>query len=255
MLQCRIILLLLLIILTGRPAPCAAAGTDADTLEQFNKAMHDFNQKYTVSSANGASRFFSETIPEGVRHGVINFFSNLSEPVVAVSSLVRGDVDNAGIAAKRFGYNLVFGFGGVFDRATEAGVIAEPRDLGETICSSGLVPDGPYLVLPFYGPSTVGDMVGSALPMLAGYVALGEAFWVIRASSRVASYMDDKDLPPKEAGGDAESDAGRQGRIDLAYRLDKERYLAAREALCHKPASPPADGGDAAAVLAAVPLK
>ncbi len=223
------------------PVPSRA---EENTLEQFNKAMYDFNQKYYTNSGNGATQFFSDTVPEDVRRGLTNFFANLGEPVVAFSSLAQGDVDNAGIAAHRFFYNLVFGYGGVYDRATEIGVRSAPRDLGQAVCTAG-IPDGPYLVLPFYGPSSVGDFFGSALPVLAGYVALGEAFWLYRASSKVASSMSGAD----GAGPDGSGKEGASGDVSAAeaarreetYRLDKARYLAAREATCGKHQPPAAE--------------
>ncbi len=218
---------------------------EVNTLEQFNKAMSDFNQKYYANSSNGATQFFSETVPEDVRRGVSNFFANLGEPVVAFSSLAQGDMDNAGVAAHRFFYNLFFGYGGVYDRATEIGVKSEHRDLGQAVCSAGL-PDGPYLVLPFYGPSSVGDFFGSALPVLAGYVALGEAFWLYRASSKVASSMSgpesaDAGAAGKEGAKGEAAAAAEATRREETYRLDKERYLAAREAACGKRLSPPVE--------------
>ena len=212
---------------------------EENTLEQFNKAMYDFNQKYLTSSNSSATQFFSQTVPEDVRRGVGNFFSNLSEPVVAFSSLAQGDMDNAGIATHRFFYNLVFGFGGVYDRATEIGVRSQPRDLGQAVCSTGL-PDGPYLVLPFYGPSSVGDFFGSALPVLAGYVALGEAYWLYRASSKVASTMNGPEGANKEPA-TGEPSASEAARLEETYRLEKARYLAAREATCSKHPPPTAN--------------
>ena len=228
MLQCRTALLFtaVAILLSARPGPVRA---DDGTLEQFNRAMHDFNQKYYTSTESGTNQFLSDTIPEGVRRGMSNFFANMGEPVVAVSSLAQGDMDNAGIATKRFFYNLVYGYGGVVDRATEAGVKAERRDMGQAICSMGL-PDGPFVVLPFYGPSTVGDFVGSVLPVLAGYAALGEVFWVYRASSKVASTMADKDGEGKDAAADHPESA----EPEKAYRDDKAQYLAARAIACRK---------------------
>ena len=253
MLQRRMALLLpfIVVLLSLFPGRVRA---EANTLEQFNKAMYDFNQKYYATSGDSATQFFSETVPEDVRRGVTNFFANLGEPVVAFSSLAQGDMDNAGIAAHRFFYNLVFGFGGVYDRASEAGVRSVPRDMGQAVCNAGL-PDGPYLVLPFYGPSSVGDFFGSALPVLAGYVALGEAFWLYRASSKVASTMTPSDAKSKD-GGSGESAAAEAARLEETYRLDKERYLAAREVLCskrqpHGNAAAPAKDGSAQ--LAAVP--
>ncbi len=239
-------LMLTVFVLLLLPLSPARALAEENQLEQVNKAVYDFNQKYITSSENSASQFFFQAVPDGVRQGVSNFFSNLGEPVIAVSSLALGDMDNAGIAAHRFVYNLVYGYGGVFDRATEIGVKSMPRDMGQAVCSSG-IPDGPYLVLPFYGPSTVGDLFGSALPVLAGYVALGEAYWVYRASSKVAATMTVPDGPGKSGTDEA-------SRLEETYRLDKERYLAAREAACGKRPLAPVNGAAVNGAAAAIQI-
>jgi phospholipid-binding lipoprotein MlaA len=230
-------------VLTLNPA---WAWADGDALEQFNQTMNNFNHKYYTSSESGANQFFTDAVPAGVRRGVSNFFANLGEPVIAFSSLAEGDLGNAGIATRRFFYNLVWGYGGVYDLASAAGVKPEPRDMGEVICSYGL-PDGPFLVLPFYGPATVGDLVGSTLPLVAGYVALGEMFFFYRAGNRVASFMDDQNKDPnngsgqesgipsggsQEANGAADGDAAKAEAAD--YQKAKERYLATRKTVCQK---------------------
>jgi phospholipid-binding lipoprotein MlaA len=290
LLHCRMSVLLGVIGLLLSAFPAMAEEPDP-TLEQFNRAMYDFNKKYY--SGGGSNQFLSETIPEGLRRGMTNFFANMGEPVVAVSSLALGDVDNASIATRRFFYNLFWGYGGVVDRATEAGVKSIPRDMGQALCHSGL-PDGPFLVLPFYGPSTVGDFFGSVLPVVAGYVALGEAFWVYRASSKVAAYIDDKDggdeaaadgaTPAEATTAEAKApvkadkdtakaepspseQAADAARRERAYHMTKERYLAARELVCphrddtpaaaepltpHRDDSPPVPAAPSAPVTGAV---
>jgi phospholipid-binding lipoprotein MlaA len=58
--------------------------------------------------------------------------------------------------------NTVFGIYGIFDVATPIGLERHPEDFGQTLGYWG-VPDGPYLVLPVFGPSTVRD--SSVLPL------------------------------------------------------------------------------------------
>lgn len=260
-----------------------AAKADGDALEQFNRSMHEFNQKYYTSSEDGANQFFVDTVPEAVRRGVNNFFANLGEPVIAVSSLAEGDVGNAEVATRRFFYNLVWGYGGFYDQASAAGVNPKHHEMGEITCSYGL-PDGPFLELPFYGPATVGDLVGSTLPLVAGYVVLGEAFFFYRASSRVASFMDDK-KDDDQSGGDqkrestsndnnsrddgsravkaAEADAPavpdartNDTKTDdsakaepVSYQEAKDRYLAARMAVCRNRLSKATTPTDPAATV------
>ena len=54
----------------------------------------------------------------------------------------------------RFGINTPLGVAGLFDVATDVGLRKYPEDLDLTLATWG-VPSGPYLVLPFWGSSTV----------------------------------------------------------------------------------------------------
>ena len=62
----------------------------------------------------------------------------------------------------RIGMNTFLGFGGLFDLATDYGIPKHKADFGLTLGHWG-VPQGPYVVLPLLGPSTVRD--AAALPV------------------------------------------------------------------------------------------
>jgi phospholipid-binding lipoprotein MlaA len=98
-----------------------------------------------------------------VRIGINNFFSNLDEIPNAVNSLLQGKIGQAANDTGRFIVNSVFGLGGVFDIATDAGMQpSQGEDFGQTLAVWG-VSEGPYLMLPFLGPSTLRDAPSNVL--------------------------------------------------------------------------------------------
>jgi phospholipid-binding lipoprotein MlaA len=97
-----------------------------------------------------------------VRTGVNNFFGNMGDAWSGVNSLLQLHLGDAGENFLRFSFNTVFGFAGVLDIASELNVERHKEDFGQTLGRWG-VPSGPYLMLPFFGPSTVRDAL--ALPI------------------------------------------------------------------------------------------
>lgn len=155
--------------------PCAWAGTETDflsddfydsvpvseevgdPLEPFNRAMFKLNDfSYTWVFNPVASRY-GDIIPLEIRGLVDNFFYNLKEPVRVVSALLQGRFTDAGVIMTRFGLNTTIGVGGITDFADrELGFKPVDITLGETLAVWG-VGDGFYLVVPFYGPTTLRD--------------------------------------------------------------------------------------------------
>jgi phospholipid-binding lipoprotein MlaA len=136
--------------------------TDDDPLEGFNRVMfgiNDFLDTWVLVPVAEVYRFI---MPETLREMGRNFFENLNEPVVAINDLLQGDLENAGVAVGRFVVNSTIGLFGFFEVAEEIDLKAHPADFGQTLHSYGL-DSGPYLVLPFFGPSTVRDAVGSGV--------------------------------------------------------------------------------------------
>ncbi|MEX2453750.1 MAG: VacJ family lipoprotein, partial [Rhodospirillaceae bacterium] len=101
-------------------------------------------------------------MPETLRHMGRSFFENLNEPVVAVNDLLQGDINNAGISVGRFAVNSTVGILGFFEVAERIDLPEHNADFGQTLHSYG-AGSGPYLVLPFFGPSTVRDALGSGV--------------------------------------------------------------------------------------------
>jgi len=100
-------------------------------------------------------------VPDPVRIGVRNFFSNLGTPIRAVNALLQGKLKDTGTELARFGINSMAGIGGLFDPAKDIPLTRKDEDTGQTLGVYGLGP-GFYLVLPVLGPSDARDTVGLA---------------------------------------------------------------------------------------------
>ena len=136
------------------------AATADDPLEPMNRYFFNFNQKLDRNAALPAATFYTDTMPNPARRGIHNFLDNLSGPVNVVNDVLETQFGNAGKAAARFVVNTTIGVAGIFDVASGWGLPARNRDFGETLGGYG-VPQGPYLVLPFRGPTAVRDLGGN----------------------------------------------------------------------------------------------
>lgn len=138
---------------------CASTGNPRDPLEPLNRGIYTFNDGFDALLVKPAAEFYRFIVPEFARTGVSNFFSNINDVIVALNSLLQGKVNQAGSDIARLIVNSTFGVLGLFDVATEIGLEKHYEDFGQTLGYWG-IGDGPYLVLPFLGPSSFRDAVG-----------------------------------------------------------------------------------------------
>ena len=141
------------------PSPEALAANDP--YEQTNRQMLDFNGKLDRYVVIPSVAVYFVLVPEAGRRGVHNFLGNLSLPTIFVNDMLQGEVTRGSQSAARFVINTGFGFGGFFDPARKMGIPAHGEDFGQTLAVWG-VGEGPYLVLPFFGPSNPRDAAGLA---------------------------------------------------------------------------------------------
>jgi phospholipid-binding lipoprotein MlaA len=107
---------------------------------------------------------WSDWVPEPVRYVAHNMFSNLGDLWTAANQVLQGKPSEAASDLGRFVVNSTLGFAGAADVATEIGLEKHREDFGQTLGRWG-VGSGPYLVLPFFGPSTVRDGLGQTLDL------------------------------------------------------------------------------------------
>lgn len=170
----------------GRPLaadPAEPAEATGDPWETMNRGIFWFNDRVDVYLLEPVARGWRWITPEPVRRGVTNFFQNLRFPVVFVNEALQGKPLAAVRTAARFGVNTTLGLAGVLDPAAEFGLEPTSEDFGQTLGVWG-VPAGPYLVLPFLGPSSVRDTGGLAADAVAAVYPFF-ADWLILLGPRV----------------------------------------------------------------------
>jgi len=146
--------------LTAALTGCASTGNNPnDPMEGFNRAMFSFNDTVDKVALKPAAQAYDAVVPDPVQTGVGNFFGNIGDLWSSINQLLQGRVEQGVSTFMRVAINTTFGLGGVLDIATEARLPREKSDFGQTLGKWG-VGSGPYLVLPFFGPSTVRDTAG-----------------------------------------------------------------------------------------------
>ena len=149
--------------------PAGVEPSPRDPWEPFNRSVFEFNEgldTYLLKPVVAAYRFI---LPEFVREGIYNFFSNYSDIYTALQNLLQGKPDDAFNDLMRVSVNTIFGLGGLIDVATPGGLEKHKEDWGQTFGVWG-IPSGPYVVLPFFGPSTVRDTFGTAADLETDYL-------------------------------------------------------------------------------------
>lgn len=146
---------------------------DDDPLEGLNRFMFAFNELFDAILLKPVAIAYDTIFPDPIKTGVGNVLSNLAEPVTFLNDILQLKFDRASETFARFTLNTTFGLGGIFDVANDLGDIPRHKeDFGQTLGYAG-VGGGPYLVLPFIGPSNFRDMIGTAVDVVTDPVDYG----------------------------------------------------------------------------------
>ncbi len=137
------------------------SGSIADPLASWNRAMYHFNDKLYVWALKPIARGYRYITPMGFRTGVRNFFNNLMAPIRFVNCLLQFKGKAAVTEFARFAANSTVGVLGFADIANNNPKFAPPpkEDFGQTLATYK-IGNGPYIVWPFFGPSTLRDSFG-----------------------------------------------------------------------------------------------
>ena len=134
----------------------------ADPWEGFNQHMYRFNyrlDKYLLIPVVHGYEFVTPTF---VQNRVSSFFNNIAEIQNLTNSMFQLKGTESAKTLGRFLTNSTVGLGGLFDPATKFGLARASEDFGKTLGYWGMA-SGPYLVLPFFGPSSLRDTGGLAV--------------------------------------------------------------------------------------------
>lgn len=156
----RLALSLLLAVAVGLGG--CATGPDADPrdpLEPFNRGMFQFNEDLDKAFVEPLAKGYNAIMPGPLNQGVTNFFDNLRDVDSAVNNLLQFKIGRAFSDLGRVAVNTTVGILGFVDVASNLNLPSYKEDFGQTLGVWG-VETGPYLVLPFFGPSSGRDGVG-----------------------------------------------------------------------------------------------
>ncbi len=136
------------------------ADEEDDPLEPINRVIFEFNEIVDDNILEPVAKGYKYVTPDPVERGISNFFSNLGEINTIANDLLQLKFQQAGKDSLRFFLNSTIGVLGIFDVATPLGLSKNKEDFGQTLGFWG-IPNGPYLVLPFLGPSSFRDAPGT----------------------------------------------------------------------------------------------
>ena len=148
----RMVFYRFLIIFLLSPLTCA----DIDPFQKINEKTHNLNQALDLQVASPVARLYKNITPDFLEIGVTNFTHNIEDLSIGINNILQGKL-RAGLSDfSRFTLNSSIGLVGFVDVASHLGFTKHDEDFGQTLAVWG-VPDGPYIVLPGLGPSTMRD--------------------------------------------------------------------------------------------------
>jgi phospholipid-binding lipoprotein MlaA len=145
------------------PLVTAADAPSMDTYDpwaRMNRFTYRFNARFDEAVFLPVANTYRR-LPSPVRSGVHNFFGNLSEIDSVINYTLQGRLGRGVRSLGRFVINSTIGIGGLFDVAEKWHLPKAPTGFGTTLAKWGMHP-GPYLVIPFFGPSTLREGIGLA---------------------------------------------------------------------------------------------
>jgi len=218
-------------------AGCATNGdTDPrDPWEPANRAIYRFNEGFDDALLRPVATAYRDTLPEEVRGRVRNFFSNIADLFIGLNNMLQGKFEDGVTDWARFAFNSTFGLLGLHDIASDGGLEKHNEDFGQTFGRWG-VGDGPYVVLPILGSSTLRDAVGTGIEIWTDPIGdfrpieVRNSAVVLRGVNTRADLLDASRILEEAA-------------LDK-YVFQRDAYLQRRRSLIYD-GHPPRDSGDA----------
>ncbi|HET6802768.1 MAG TPA: VacJ family lipoprotein [Casimicrobiaceae bacterium] len=155
-------------------AGCAAAPSRDDPFEPMNRASYRVHEVVDGHFIKPMVQAYVDYTPRLVQQGIHNFFGNIDDFFSFINAALQNKPDKAGHDLGRVITNTGFGLLGLIDVASEAGVPKGNEDFGQTFGVWG-IPQGPYLFIPVFGPTTVRDGTG----------------WIVRGYASPIGYIED----------------------------------------------------------------
>ena len=225
-----LIALLALMLLNG----CARTRNPRDPLEPVNRVVYGFNDTLDKAVMKPVATVYREVVPQIVRTGVTNFFSNFSDILTALNNLLQGKASEAVSDLARVALNSTIGIAGLIDVGTEVGFEKHTEDFGQTLGTWG-VASGPYLQIPFAGPSTIRDAIGQFVDSRGNpvrwiwrhHIPTRNSLWGLYYLNLRANLLDSTKILDEAA-------------LD-PYEFQRDAYLQRRRSLIYDGNPPPQD--------------
>jgi phospholipid-binding lipoprotein MlaA len=138
--------------------PMAAQAADEDPWEGVNRAIFRFNDTLDTYALKPIAQGYEFITPQFLEDGIHNMFKNVGDVTNLANDVLQAKPAAAGVDTARLIFNTTFGLAGFFDVGTKMGLQRNDEDFGQTLGYWG-VGSGPFVMLPFFGPSTVRDAV------------------------------------------------------------------------------------------------
>ncbi len=152
-------------------APSAGyAATPDDPWEIANRSFYVAYEAMDHLFFGPVARGYKAVVPYAARKGLRNLINNLKEPGIAANDLLQAHPTRSGRTVARFVINSTVGVGGLFDAAYNVGLTHHDNGFGATAGRYGVQP-GPYLFIPFTGPTNVRDFLGTIADILTDPLA------------------------------------------------------------------------------------
>ncbi|HEY5678767.1 MAG TPA: VacJ family lipoprotein [Pseudomonadales bacterium] len=161
---------ILLCALTPLVTPMSGAA-QVNPGEAANRGVYGVNDRADRALLRPVAKGYTKAVPGFLRRAVHNVLLNLGTPLVAVNQLLQGKPNEAFSDSGRFLVNSTVGIAGIFDPATKLGIEEHTEDFGQTLAVWG-VPSGPYMVVPFWGPSYLRHAFGMIVEFFASPLRL-----------------------------------------------------------------------------------
>lgn len=155
-------ILLACVIFTGCASSLSKQNYDdqisMDPYFKTNRSIYSFNESVDKAIFKPVATAYSNYIPLFFRGGINNFLNNLGEPASFINNILQLKIDDSLVTFTRFVFNSTLGLGGLIDITGLSGLEEQEEDFGQTLAYWGVKP-GPYIVLPFLGPSNLRDAI------------------------------------------------------------------------------------------------
>lgn len=136
-----------------------------DPVEPLNRSIFEINRTLDKAIRNPVATVYRDLVPSPIQVGLHNLLDNLRAPIIIFNDLLQGEMDRALTTLIRFVLNSTFGIAGLADIAAEFGLEGHNEDFGQTLAVWG-IGEGPYIMLPVFGPSNPRDTIGIVVDFL-----------------------------------------------------------------------------------------